>query len=438
MASLMAVLGLNNSSFLHKLDDSKKQAASAGQEIASSLGGAVTEKLTEFASIAFIEETIRGTVEWGEQVSILSERLGISTEAVQQWDYALKLNGSNIQAATGFFEKLATARQKALRGKDEQIQAFKDLGVSIEDLKGKRLEDVARQIAEVFESGDPQKLIASLKEVGGKGAGEMVAAFRDGLAGLLQEAPKVGDATIDSLREAAERSKAVWLEFQAGIAPLIAWLSNALTLVWRDSNRNVRALVGFLSGGIQGAKDLVKEYEDSLKEADAKAEERNKKRHTPLAAGGLDETETKEAAREEKRLAEEKLRLEEKLFSLGLKNALEALPKEEQINELHRRRVELANYVAKNWGRMTEQGRLKAQIDLEELTGEEDRAQRGLKPDKEKKEHFRTRDVNALQRIGAFSAGVPPGLEVQRRSERHLQNIDHGIKAILHRGGTRF
>src|SRR5271168_1774881 len=62
----------------------------------------------------FTVEGLKSIVEYGEKISDLSKRLGISTDAVQVWDYALKKNGSNIEAATGFFEKLGVARAKAL------------------------------------------------------------------------------------------------------------------------------------------------------------------------------------------------------------------------------------------------------------------------------------------------------------------------------------
>jgi hypothetical protein len=61
----MAVLGLNNFSFRAKLHESKREAKKAGQEIASSLGDVVSEKLVQFAGIAAIEQLIEKTVEYG-------------------------------------------------------------------------------------------------------------------------------------------------------------------------------------------------------------------------------------------------------------------------------------------------------------------------------------------------------------------------------------
>src|SRR5207248_7000291 len=68
----------------------------------------------------------------------LALRLGISTDAVQQLDFALKQNGSSIEAATKFFEKLAISRDKALGGGEgaaAKIEDFRKLGISLEQLK---------------------------------------------------------------------------------------------------------------------------------------------------------------------------------------------------------------------------------------------------------------------------------------------------------------
>lgn len=183
--SLMAMLGASIEPLLAKFKQAKTAASVAGNEIGEGFSHHITSAIAGVASVAFVEQAIEKTVEYADKVGDLSHRLGISTDAVQAWDYALQMNGSSIDAAAGFFEKLSIARGKALAGNGESIKAFKDLGVSVDDLKNKRVEDIARQIAGVFEEGDPQKLIGSLREVGGKGAGEMVAAFRDGLGELV-------------------------------------------------------------------------------------------------------------------------------------------------------------------------------------------------------------------------------------------------------------
>jgi len=72
--------------------------------------------------------------------------------------------------------------------------------------------------------------------------------------------------------------------------------------------------------------------------------------------------------------------LQERLEDMQQKSYLDSLSKEQQINELHQRRLEFAQMMAQHWDKMTDVNRLKAQIELEKLTGEEALKRRELKP----------------------------------------------------------
>jgi hypothetical protein len=262
-----------------------------------------------------------------------------------------------------------------------------------------------------------------------------VAAFRDGFRDLINEAPTVGDAVIDSLREAADRAKGLWAEMRADFAPTVAFMAKLGEGLWRGLQTAGHGFIGLITGGTKGAEDLVKELNEKFAEQDKALEAREAARHKPLPVGGLDETQSKTAAREEAHLAEEKLRLEERLFEIRQKSALEALPKEEQITELHRRRAQLALFVAQTWAGMSEKGRLQAQIDLETMAAQEAATERGLKTPKEKKEAVPARDVNQLQRIGAFAGATDPALQLHQKNERHLFEIRNSLKTIEQKGG---
>jgi hypothetical protein len=442
LPSLMAILGLDASRFKGTLDSAKAEAAAAGQAISSSLGHHVIGAIGGVASIGMLEEVVRHTVEYGEQVSILSQRLGIGTDAVQAWDYALKLNGTSLEAHAKTFEKLAMSRKQAMEGNEKQIASFKALGVTIDDLKSKRLEDIALQIAEAFQSGDPQKLIADLREVGGRRAGEMVAAFRDGLADLVREAKDAGvvmsKEVVEGLREAADKSKVVWMEIVAGVAPAVNFLAKLIQGLWRGLQSAAETTVGFFVGLMPGSggpgkviDEMQKELQAKWKEQDDLAEERAKKRGQGLA-GGAEEEENKKAERAADQSAKRKEELEERLARLQEKHYADSLSKEERITELHRKRAELGALLADNWSKMTEEQRLKAEIDVEELKGEEERAQREL--DRPKKgRHGGDRSRNSLQAMGADYASMSPGqdamLDSSRKSEGHLREIkEHLVK----------
>ena len=142
MPSLVATLGANISPFTRAMDTAKAKARTVGTEIKSALGGEIGSRLAGIASVAAIGAGIDHAIEYASHINDLSQRIGISTDAVQEWDYALKQNGATIDAAASFFEKLAVARDKALKPgpeQDEMIRNFQKLGVEIANLKTDRL-----------------------------------------------------------------------------------------------------------------------------------------------------------------------------------------------------------------------------------------------------------------------------------------------------------
>lgn len=468
MPSLLASLGLNASGFSSGLQHARSEAAMTGKEIGSSLGDFVGDKLGRLASVVGIEETIRRTVEFGEKVFDLSNRLGISTEAIQQWDYALKLNGSSMESAAGFFEKLAIARLKAMQGSESQIDSFKRLGITLEALRSERLEDIGKRIAEAFQAGDPQKLIADLRTVGGRGAGEMVAAFRNGLAEELGNAPIIANDAIDQLKAMADDAKKVWMGFVADVAPIITGLYKVIkeTLFGIATGFVATAeaastfaktlrqegIAGILSGGgIQRAGFAAgKQFLDTFGEAQtgkAFAEQDEKTRRDLRRAqgftGGADEVETakikKDAAEEEKKVA----RLKEDLSKKDRQNAYDELATVEKIAYLRERIAGLVELGTSGYGK--ESDRLQNLVDAEDAAKELEKQQKQL--EKESKFTVFKEDLTANQRIGAFAAGPQTAiLDTQKQSERHLAKLvqilesggkGHEVRA-MHGKGTHF
>jgi hypothetical protein len=449
MPSLLATLGLNASAFKAGLDSAVNQARSAGKAIGHGLGEIASGKVLQFASIAGVEEMIRHVVELGDHIATTSERLGISTDAVQSWDFALKQSGSSIEAAVPFFEKLASSRKKALEGNEDAIASFRALGVSIEKLKSDRLEDIGMQIAQAFENADPQKLIADLREVGGRSAGEMVGAFRDGFSEMVSNAKSMGvvmsESVVEQMKQGADRSEMVWTQFTVGFAQAMGALTeNFIQPLWRGGQSAMETLVTLLrTGSAKATSEALGELEEQWKKEDdlikERAEKRKKMEGNPA---GLDETESKTTHQKIEATARERERLAERLGDLQNKHYLDSLSKEEKITELHRQRVELANWLAKNQSLLTDEGRLKAQIDLEELAGQEDAETRALNKPKSKKASSMKWDVNSLQQIGAYSAPAPhetQSLDLAKKSESHLAGMHAQLTTLVanSRGGVR-
>lgn len=414
MIALKAIFSGDASQLKKELTTIEKYAEHASEKISHAFG----HKLLEFASVAGIEETIRRTIEYADKVSTLSQRLGISTDAVQSWDYALKLSNSSVDAAAGFFEKLATNRKKALEGDTGIINSFQTLGVTLKDLNSLRLEDLGTKIADAFKTGDPQRLIADLREVGGRGAGELVAAFREGLADSVKEAQDAGviisESVLDTLRQAADTVKTLWMQFVANIAPAIAWLTVKMKEIYRGWVTIARAAGAF---SVRGRKeDVRRAIQDYAKEIDAEdkaAEERLARRKQPLVGG--DERTDKGAAQQAKKEEE----LSDRLEKLKEQNYLKSLNREERIAELKDQKARAEEIAATPF--LTTEDKLRAKITAEEygskIADEENQI----------KQKFDRGKLTELQKVGAFAPAVQL-IDVNKKMHHELKAIRSNLE----------
>jgi len=471
MPSLIATLGANIAQFLNELTSAKGAAQKHGEGIASALGEAIGEKLAGIASVVGMEEAIRHTIEYGAHVEDLSRHLGISAEAVQHWDYALKQNGSSIDAAVGFFEKLGIARQKGLAGSEKEIAAFQRLGVSLDDLKSKRVEDIAAEIGHAFEVGDPQALIADLRAIGGKGAGAMVAAFRSGFDELRAEAEKLGlvmsGATTEKFKETADELTRIKTSLMTNLVAPIAEFGIGFFHIVRDIGQHLLALVvAPIVGLFEGiakfdpshpfkstadvARSIVSTTKDAqeglvlMKMAEEAAAEARKKRLAKGATGEFEETEGEGKGESKLNIEKETEKIRARIEEEKRRGELAELTNTAKILALKKEIAELEAKSAAIPGASQSEDKAKAELDLEvqkrknelaaaERAEEAEALKKDLADDPRQKPAAHL--VNNLQQIGGFLGAYQAApevamLDVQKKSEGHLQVIKGHLQKI--------
>ena len=225
--SIMARFGMDATGFKAGI----KQVESASKGLSRDLNGNLKGAIAGAFGTAAIVAAGKATMGYAGQIADLSERLGVSTDALQEMDFAARLTGTNLETFTGFLEKLSVSREEALQGNDELRDSFARLGVSLEDLRTKRLEDLTRQIGRAVQGGDVQQLMPALRGVGGKGGGALVPTFRMGLEEAAQQARGAGaiisPEDIAALDEAGDHFSALFQVIKAQLAPAIIFLSEA-------------------------------------------------------------------------------------------------------------------------------------------------------------------------------------------------------------------
>lgn len=415
MPSLIAVLGLNTGPFKTAAGQAQAMASSLGHHIATSIGGLIGLG----GGIVGMEQVIEKTIEWGSHIEDTSAKLGMNVKETQLLDFALKLSGSSIEQASKFFVQFAVNRDKALRGNEEMIRHFKNLGLSIDDLKQKRFFEAFLAIGDAVHGGDPQKLFSDLKAIGGKGAKEMTAAFVRGLPDMIRGIDGtlaiVDQSVIASLKHTGDQVATVKAKGQGFFAAGFAGLKDIVLpsiFTTADSAETFRRLKAEYEARGQELGERTEKLTGG-ETADERFARANKDKSEHWKKAHKHAQEILKTAREIHHLHEEASKTR---FEAHLKE----LSKEEKVAEITKRLGELRLKMAKLHG----VDRAKADVEVAKTEKE-------LTEAKHIKSPHASHDLNSLQSIGGMYVASPlemSALEVARRSEAHLRDLKEHFK----------
>jgi hypothetical protein len=72
----------------------------------------------------------------GDRIDKMSQKIGMSKKAFQEWDYIMSQNGGNVETLQMGFKTLVTQIEGVQKGSKDSIRAFADLGVAVKDSSG--------------------------------------------------------------------------------------------------------------------------------------------------------------------------------------------------------------------------------------------------------------------------------------------------------------
>lgn len=149
-----------------------------------------------------------------DTIDKMSQKLGLSTDAYQEWDYILKLSGADINSMGAGIKTLTNKLDAAKGGTESAVEAFQKLGFSMEDLEGMSREDLFSNVIYAFQGMEDNAERAALaNELLGKSGAELgplfngtaedtqalIAQFEE-MGGVIgEDAVKDGAAFQDSL-----------------------------------------------------------------------------------------------------------------------------------------------------------------------------------------------------------------------------------------------
>ena len=251
--------------------------ASVGANLGGSIGSALKVGLGATAAITgaavagvaalgkSIVSTAKDTAAYGDNVDKLSQKIGISAEAFQEWDYIFSQNGADIGILQTGMRTLTNSLQSASQGSASAQAKFDALGLSVSDLASMSQEDMfAAVVQRLQEMPEGAERTALATDVLGRSAMELQPLLNqtaDSTEALRQQAHDLGlvmsdeavknsAAFTDSMDNLKRSFEAAKNEIGAAFLPSLTEITNGLAnLIAGNEGAQESIVNGFTSMG---------------------------------------------------------------------------------------------------------------------------------------------------------------------------------------------
>jgi hypothetical protein len=266
------------------IDDSdvEQQAGAAGEKAGSSFGsklgsalgkagkiGAAAVGLLATGTAAATSALVSGTKQvaaYGDNIDKMSQKLGMSAEAYQEWDAIMQHSGTTIDAMQSSMKTLATAAETG-------AGAFEDLGLSLDDIANMSQEELFAATITALQNVDDETQRTYLAgKLLGRGATELGALLNMSaeetetmrervheLGGVMSdEAVKAAAAYQDSLQDMQTAMKGLTNGMLAEFLPGVTTVMDGLAEIFSGDSE------GGLSMVSDGVSQLVENLTEEL------------------------------------------------------------------------------------------------------------------------------------------------------------------------------
>ena len=231
--------------YAEKTDEAKKKTSLFGDVLKAELiSKAVIDGVKSLADgFKKVGEAITSaftdSVKWADELNTLSEKTGVSTEKLQEWEYMASLLDVDVNTLTASNTKLIKTMASAQDGSASASEAFAQLGVSFQNTDGslRSSEEVMFEVIGALGNvANETERDALAMQIFGKSAMELnplIKAGTDEINALAQEAHNVGyvldsdavgslNRTQDAMDRMQNASDGLKRQLSAEFAPVVA------------------------------------------------------------------------------------------------------------------------------------------------------------------------------------------------------------------------
>lgn len=170
----------------------------AGGVIGGLIAGGIT---TAFSAVSDFASNLG---EVGGRLVDMSDRTGISVEALAELDHAAQMSGTSLEAVEGGLTKMGVKLVDAAGGSKTAVAAFDAIGVSVSELQSLSPDQQFAVIAEELSKiEDPGARAAATMDIFGKSGADLIPLMKDGAKGIQsfrEEAKKLGRVSGEDAR----------------------------------------------------------------------------------------------------------------------------------------------------------------------------------------------------------------------------------------------
>ncbi len=255
LAKLVVRLEAETARYSAELDRAKKQLAgfekdsnAAVKKIAKGAGVAALAAATGLAAM------VKSSIDAADEMAQLAEKTGITTEVLSGLAYAANLSNVSNEDLAKSLAKLAKTSVDAAQGGKQQVEAFKALGVSVQnaDKSMRGTEDIMLDIAQRFsELEDGAAKSALAQDIFGKSGAALIPFLnqgKEGIAALTAEAEKFGiviggqtakeaDAFNDNLDRLKAAANGIGVQLASKLLPHLVQLTDSFVELAKDGDK---------------------------------------------------------------------------------------------------------------------------------------------------------------------------------------------------------
>ena len=192
--------------------------------------------------------------EAGSRLDDMSQRTGMSVEALSELGYAAQLSGSDLETLEGGVRKMQKFLVSAAEGSAGATQALAALGLTVADLQNlspdQQFEKLADRISKIR---DPAMRTAAAMEIFGKTGTNLLPLMQSGAAGIQafrREAQELGlvMSTEDAQAAAAfgDALDQLWAVLKSGVFAIGGAVAPLLTELARTTSRVVASIIAWI------------------------------------------------------------------------------------------------------------------------------------------------------------------------------------------------